>query len=437
MTPGFVYLASQSPRRRAAARRRSACATSCCSPTPTRTPRRSRRRAPASSPAAYVERVTRAKLRRRASRACARAACRAAPILCADTTVALGRRILGKPADAADAARMLALLSGRTHRVITAVAVAARGAQRGSRASVSRVRFAPLAPRADRALRRQRRAVRQGRRLRDPERGRGLDRAHRGQLHRYHGLAAVRDGRAARLGGRRGPALDQTRAADPTMQDILINWSPQETRVAVVENGAVQELHVERTLERGLVGNIYTRQGRARAARHAVGVHRHRPGARRLPARGRRLRQRRHARAATTRPGRGAAAADRAHGLRGPDADGAGDQGPDRHQGRAAVDADQHRRAPARLPAAGRPHRHLAEDRLARAARAAARAHAALLGRRAGATASRRRLHPAHQRRRGERRRAGRRHRLPAQDLGARSASAPSSRRRARCCTRT
>ena len=41
------------------------------------------------------------------------------------------------------------------------------------------------------------------------------------------------------------------------MQDILVNWSPQETRVAIVEHGAVQELHVERTLERGLVGNIY------------------------------------------------------------------------------------------------------------------------------------------------------------------------------------
>src|SRR4029079_19417335 len=40
-------------------------------------------------------------------------------------------------------------------------------------------------------------------------------------------------------------------------QDILINWSPQETRVAVVENGAVQELHVERTLSRGRVGNVY------------------------------------------------------------------------------------------------------------------------------------------------------------------------------------
>jgi ribonuclease G len=41
------------------------------------------------------------------------------------------------------------------------------------------------------------------------------------------------------------------------VQDILINWSPQETRVAIVENGAVQELHLERALERGLVGNIY------------------------------------------------------------------------------------------------------------------------------------------------------------------------------------
>lgn len=40
-------------------------------------------------------------------------------------------------------------------------------------------------------------------------------------------------------------------------QEILINWAPQETRVAVVEQGAVQEVHLERTLERGLVGNVY------------------------------------------------------------------------------------------------------------------------------------------------------------------------------------
>ena len=44
-------------------------------------------------------------------------------ILCADTTVALGRRILGKPADADEARHFLSLMSGRRHRVITAVAV--------------------------------------------------------------------------------------------------------------------------------------------------------------------------------------------------------------------------------------------------------------------------------------------------------------------------
>lgn len=44
-------------------------------------------------------------------------------LLCADTTVALGRRIMGKPTDATEAARFLHLLSGRRHTVITAVAV--------------------------------------------------------------------------------------------------------------------------------------------------------------------------------------------------------------------------------------------------------------------------------------------------------------------------
>lgn len=44
-------------------------------------------------------------------------------VLCADTTVAVGRRILGKPADAAEAEAFLRLMSGRRHKVITAVAV--------------------------------------------------------------------------------------------------------------------------------------------------------------------------------------------------------------------------------------------------------------------------------------------------------------------------
>src|SRR5580658_5518856 len=43
-------------------------------------------------------------------------------VLAADTVVAAGRRLLGKPEDAADARRMLSLLSGRAHRVLTGVA---------------------------------------------------------------------------------------------------------------------------------------------------------------------------------------------------------------------------------------------------------------------------------------------------------------------------
>ena len=93
-------------------------------------------------PDAYVERVTRAKVAAARRRLAARGLPEA-PILCADTTVALGRNVLGKPADAADAARILGLLSGRTHRVITAVAVA-RGRRTRLLASVSHVTFAPL-----------------------------------------------------------------------------------------------------------------------------------------------------------------------------------------------------------------------------------------------------------------------------------------------------
>jgi septum formation protein len=78
---------------------------------------------PGELPLAYVQRVTRAKLQAAVARH-QRRGLAPAPILCADTTVALGRRILGKPADAQEAAEVLAALSGRTHRVLTSVAVA-------------------------------------------------------------------------------------------------------------------------------------------------------------------------------------------------------------------------------------------------------------------------------------------------------------------------
>lgn len=64
-------------------------------------------------------------------------------VLCADTTVALGRRILGKPADAGQAAEFLLALSGRRHRVITAVAIR-RGDSVWERDVVSQVRMKRL-----------------------------------------------------------------------------------------------------------------------------------------------------------------------------------------------------------------------------------------------------------------------------------------------------
>ena len=97
---------------------------------------------PGEAPGTYVRRVTRLKLAH-AVRAMADRQRPQAPVLCADTTVALGRAILGKPRDAADAAAMLRQLSGSTHRVITAVALQAGDAVHEA-ASESRVRFAPL-----------------------------------------------------------------------------------------------------------------------------------------------------------------------------------------------------------------------------------------------------------------------------------------------------
>ncbi len=99
---------------------------------------------PGEAPATYVRRVTERKLQASVERL-KRRGLPPAPVLCADTTVALGRRILGKPVDAADARRMLTDLAGRSHRVLTAVAVArlpARGpVTRWSALSTSQVEF--------------------------------------------------------------------------------------------------------------------------------------------------------------------------------------------------------------------------------------------------------------------------------------------------------
>lgn len=96
----------------------------------------------AEAPRDYVQRVTGLKLDAAVARH-ARRGLAPAPILCSDTTVALGAQILGKPEDGADATRMLSLLAGQEHEVLTAVALQS-GQQRFTALSVSVVRFAPM-----------------------------------------------------------------------------------------------------------------------------------------------------------------------------------------------------------------------------------------------------------------------------------------------------
>ena len=143
----FVYLASQSPRRRQlleqlgihyelllADEHEDAEALEAALPN--------------EAPRAYVQRVTLLKLQAALARM-QRRGLPLAPVLCSDTTVALGKTILGKPDDAKHAAHILGTLSGQTHRVLTSVAMgtvskAGKPLKTEQALSVSNVRFAPL-----------------------------------------------------------------------------------------------------------------------------------------------------------------------------------------------------------------------------------------------------------------------------------------------------
>ena len=93
------------------------------------------------SPLDYVQRVTALKLRAALKRWLLRGLSMA-PILCADTTVALGSEILGKPQDRQQARDMLRALSGKTHSVFTAIASGTPLEERHA-ISTSQVQFAP------------------------------------------------------------------------------------------------------------------------------------------------------------------------------------------------------------------------------------------------------------------------------------------------------
>jgi septum formation protein len=94
------------------------------------------------APSCYVQRVTGLKLDAAVARMKKRGL-PAWPVLCSDTTVAMGRTIYGKPENEADAVRMLVDLQGRTHRVLTAVAMQS-GRKRVQTLSVSKVTFVAM-----------------------------------------------------------------------------------------------------------------------------------------------------------------------------------------------------------------------------------------------------------------------------------------------------
>ena len=141
MTHKFIYLASQSPRRRQLLEQLGV-RYELLLPGPEEDAEAIEAVLPGEAPADYVQRVTALKLDAAVVRHAQRRLA-PAPILCSDTTVAVGRNILGKPADAAEAASMLRALSGTTHRVLTAVAVQ-QGRKRVQALSVSKVTFAVL-----------------------------------------------------------------------------------------------------------------------------------------------------------------------------------------------------------------------------------------------------------------------------------------------------
>jgi septum formation protein len=139
--PKFVYLASQSPRRRQLLEQLGV-AYELLLPDDSEDAEALEVVLPNEAPRAYVQRVTQLKL----DAALARMKKRqlpTAPVLCSDTTVALGKTILGKPDNNQDAQRMLRTLSGQTHRVLTAVTLGTPR-QREQALSISSVRFADM-----------------------------------------------------------------------------------------------------------------------------------------------------------------------------------------------------------------------------------------------------------------------------------------------------
>jgi septum formation protein len=137
----FVYLASQSPRRRELLSQLGV-SHELLLPDASEDAESLEVLLPGEAPESYVRRVTQLKLQAAQARLL-RHRLPSGPVLCSDTTVALDDVIYGKPQDDADAGRMLRALSGRTHQVFTAVSVG-MGARTHHICSESHVTFTDM-----------------------------------------------------------------------------------------------------------------------------------------------------------------------------------------------------------------------------------------------------------------------------------------------------
>ena len=157
------------------------------------------------------------------------------PVLGADTIVILNGEVLEKPHDAAHAAAMLRKLSGKTHQVMTAVALADRQHSLDCLV-VTEVTFRALTDEDIASY---------------VASGEPMDKAG------AYGIQGLGGCFVRKINGSYHAVVGCVRKGINMTAELLVNVTPSETRVAYIDGGILQEIHIEREARRGIVGNIY------------------------------------------------------------------------------------------------------------------------------------------------------------------------------------
>ena len=177
-------------------------------------------------------------------------------MLAADTVVVIDELILGKPASAAEGVAMLERLAGRAHAVLTAVALAANDGL-AFRLSASEVRFRALSRAECRAYWDTGEPHDKAGGYAVQGRGAVFIESLNGSYSGVMGLPLYETAELLRAAGVPYWLGGAPRGKTAVSTEILVNVAPRETRAAMLDNGVVQEIHIERPSRRGLVSNLY------------------------------------------------------------------------------------------------------------------------------------------------------------------------------------